>query len=207
MESAELRSMGESGSLARQFITAKFCDGNTGAVAENLQLNGNQLSGDTNLYIGVDEVPFGGYHTWYAEGVPGIPVISDSILSPHSIEMSYPSYLSDTVSRKGFTIEYTNPGTDEITAYIYYIPSLSQEYDSTIRDSVIIIAYPITTKATGKLYVQPLTFEPNVFSPGFPKKGVILIVLSALRKKVITVSGKTYVMRSGVQCSNYVFFK
>jgi hypothetical protein len=207
METAEWRSMGYGGSISRQHITAKFCDGNTGALAENLQVNGHQLYGDTSLYMSIDPIEFGDYHRWYAEAEPQIPTISDSILSPTPIEISYPSYLSDTVSRKGFTINYTNPGTDEVTVYIYYDPETSREYDPTITDSVMIIAYPIKVKATGKVYVQPLTFEPNLFSPGFPKKGVILIIMTALRKKIITVAGKTYVIRSGVECSTYAFFK
>ncbi len=207
MESAEWRSMGFGGSSQQQFITAKFCEGNTGALAENLQLNGNQLYGDTSLYISIDPVEFGDYHRWYAEAEPRIPSISDSILSPNPIEMSYPAYLSDTVSRSGFTIKHDNPGTDEVTVYIYYDPEKSREYDPTIKDSVMIYAYPIKVKATGSVYVQPLTFEPNLYSPGFPKKGVLLIIITAMRKKVITVSGKTYVMRSGVLCRNYVFFK
>lgn len=207
METAEWSSMGFGGSSQRQFITAKFCDGNTGALAENLQVNGNQLFGDTSLYMSIDPIQFGGYHRWYAEGEPQIPVINDSVLSPNPIEMSYPSYLSDTVSRTGFTIKYTNPGTDEVTVYIYYDPEKSHEYDPTIKDSVMIYAYPIKVKATGSVYVQPLTFEPNFYSPGFPKKGVILIIMTTLRKKIITVAGKTYVIRSGVECSNYAFFK
>lgn len=207
MESAEWRSMGFGGSTSRQFITAKFCDGNTGVVADNLQVNGNQLFGDTSLYMSIDPIEFGGYHRWYVEAEPQIPTINDSILSPTPIEMSYPSYLSDTVSRKGFTIQYTNPGTDEVTVYIYYDPQTSQEYDPTIKDSVMIFAYPIKVKATGSVYVQPLTFGPSFYSPGFPKKGVILIIMTALRKKIITIAGKTYVMRSGVECSNYAFFK
>src|SRR5688572_4403248 len=56
METAQWNYMGYGGSIDRQFITAKFCDGNTGALAENLQVNGHQLYGDTSLYTSVDRI-------------------------------------------------------------------------------------------------------------------------------------------------------
>jgi len=191
-----------------QHITsAQFCvSENKAASVEYVAVNGIQLRGDSSLYLTTDEVPLWAYHVW-SFGGGDVPDVHDSIQTTREFTITSPTYLTDTVSKNGFTIRYDPTGTDSILVFFIYDPYLSREYDPTITDTNLTISNPMLLKSTGTTAISPSMFSASPYSPPFPDRGIAVLYVIAYRKKTVTAGGKQYLLRAGERCETRFFFR
>jgi hypothetical protein len=189
-----------------RITTASFCvNEDKAATGEYISVNGIQLYGDSSYYTS-EIIPFWGYHVW-SFGGGELPTLYDSVQATREFTITSPRFLEDTVSKKGFTVNYDLTGSDSIMIYFVYDVVRSREYDPTITDSNLVITDPVIVKSTGATAITSSMLSTNPFSPAFPERGITKMYIIAHRKKFVVVGGKQYLLRVGERCETSFFFR
>ncbi len=174
------------------------------ASASAVILNGTPISGKNGLFQTTATQSFGSIHHWkiIPDNSGGVEVIDDSILSPALITISSPRPHWDTISKAaGFSCEYIAPGMDSIRIGIHYDSSVTANFfDSTLKYPRGKSVY-MTVANTGK------TTIPGSLLTSLPKSGIIQIWVENYNQKVVTVSGRKYLMGAGSMARTYSFIK
>jgi len=196
------------GSCFTQYDTwVTFYNASRAAInPDDVKLNGVTIPRDAygNDNYTHNTQAFGTAHHWQisTNSFGSIPAIDDSVQAPKIFQITYPRPVLDTVSKSaGFTCTYGDPGTDSVSLVVFYERARSEHLLHTKIDGPMPPSVNVYVPNTGSYFIN------GSLLASFPSSGVILILVTALRRKNLIVSGRQYGLSADVTAKSVCLIK